>query len=147
MDGFKRYGPKPKPITWIVDSRGCHICTSHCRRNGYPLIKHGEKTTQMSRRIFEETYGPIPPNMSVCHTCDNPSCINPEHFFLGTHQENLQDCVRKGRQGNGKLRPEDIPAIRSRLQRGEAGNRIARDYGVVRDTIYAIKDNRQWRCI
>jgi hypothetical protein len=50
-----------------------------------------------SRRAYEQAYGPIPKGMCVCHTCDEPHCINPEHLWLGTHADNIQDAIRKGR--------------------------------------------------
>lgn len=49
------------------------------------------------RYAFEVHVGPIPQGLYVCHTCDNRRCINPEHLFLGTHQDNMDDRERKGR--------------------------------------------------
>lgn len=52
-----------------------------------------------SRVSWEMHFGPIPPGMEVCHSCDNPPCVRPDHLFLGTHRANMVDASRKGRTG------------------------------------------------
>lgn len=64
----------------------------------YPNIKGYGK---VHRYIWEQTKGPIPEGMLVCHSCDNPRCINVYHLFLGTSQDNMDDKVKKGRQHFG----------------------------------------------
>ncbi|MFQ5915553.1 MAG: HNH endonuclease [Nitrospinota bacterium] len=54
------------------------------------------------RVAWELTYGPILPGTCVLHTCDNPSCVNPVHLFLGTQLDNVLDRVKKGRSANGE---------------------------------------------
>ena len=53
------------------------------------------------RMVWEECFGPIPDGMFVCHTCDNPPCVNPEHLFIGTAADNNRDKVQKGRLVSG----------------------------------------------
>lgn len=58
------------------------------------------------RVAWEETRGPIPAGMFVCHRCDNPACVRVEHLFLGTHADNMADQMAKGRQARGIQNPK-----------------------------------------
>jgi hypothetical protein len=87
------------------------------------------------RVAYELTYGPIPSGSGyhgtcVCHRCDNKSCVNPSHLFLGTHQDNIRDRVAKGRSAVGdrsgsRLHPESRPRGDSHWTRTMPG-RVAR---------------------
>jgi len=100
------------------------------------------------RFSYELHFGPIPDGLCVCHTCDNPRCVNPDHLWLGTHQDNLADMVAKGRQargsGNGKakLTEADVLAIRA----SSLGQRkLGRIYGVTPQAISHIVHRKRWK--
>ncbi|HDZ25327.1 MAG TPA: HNH endonuclease [Candidatus Aminicenantes bacterium] len=80
----------------------CWECTSHARSRGYPTIDRNGRHVGISRYIWEKHFGSIPKKLLVLHKCDSPACINPEHLFLGTHKDNMQDAARKGRLGRKK---------------------------------------------
>ena len=80
------------------DNKGCWIWQLNRNQCGYGAFKKEGKTLSTHRESYKAFKGRIPENMCVCHTCDNPPCINPDHLFLGTHGDNMRDMSRKGRQ-------------------------------------------------
>jgi hypothetical protein len=100
------------------------------------------------RVSYELAYGPIPPDMCVCHKCDNPPCINPAHLFLGTHGDNAADKIWKGRQAKGT----DIPQthlteddVRTIFTDQRAIAKIAQHYGLSRSAVFGIQHRHTWR--
>jgi hypothetical protein len=87
-----------------VDKRGPDDCWNWkaSRVKGYGQIRISETEVIRAHRVaWEYTRGPIPDGLFACHKCDNPSCCNPSHLFLGTAQDNADDKVAKGRQAKG----------------------------------------------
>ena len=138
-------------IDFKIDDNGCFICTSHALgTDGYPKFKRNKKTIRLNRFIYKECFGNIPENQVVRHTCDNPSCINPEHLIKGTYQENSTDMVFRNRQAKGTkngrsvLKDEDVRNIRLDLKRQKISV-VAKKYGVSRATIWRIYNGFSWR--
>ena len=80
------------------DPDGCWNFTGHKDRLGYGKVKFRGKRFLAHRAAYMITNGHLPEGLLVCHHCDNPSCINPQHLFLGTNYDNTMDAVRKGRK-------------------------------------------------
>lgn len=91
-----------------------------------------------------------PGDMFVCHSCDNPSCVNPEHLWLGTHQDNNNDRILKDRSikgekhGNAKLTDEDVKDIKYSTVDALT---ISKKYNITRQTVYLIRWNKAWKHI
>lgn len=136
-----------------TDTNCCLIFGGYKNEEGYGSLHKDGNLVKPHREVWALENGEIPPKMCVCHTCDNPSCINIEHLFLGTHRENMEDKARKGRVTNAigsknpaaKLKEEDIPVIRSAIKEGETCYSIGRRYKVSGEAILHIKHNRKWK--
>ena len=77
---------------------GCWLWSAQSQTDfGYGLFKWAGKYLGAHRASWLMLVGPIPPGLSVCHKCDIPQCINPDHLFLGTQKANVQDAIAKGR--------------------------------------------------
>lgn len=149
--GFKK-GNKPwniKEIKWEVNENGCWICTSHKTNKGYPMLS---KNRILTRAIYEKYNGNIPDGLFVCHRCDVPTCINPEHLFLGTCRDNIDDKVMKNRQTKGegvktsKLTEKEAAQIKYR-HKDKFCREVARLYNVSTTTIVNIRNNKSWKHI
>ena len=119
-------------------------------KDGYGQIYINGKIMYAHRWAWEQINGPIPKGMCICHKCDNPSCINLRHLFIGSRADNNADTARKGRScrgeknGSAKLKPEDIIQIRKMLAKGTTLVSLGQKFGVHRQTISDIKYGKHW---
>ena len=136
----------------VRKGQGCWEWTAYKDRDGYGRFSLDGKR-RMAHRVALMLEGiDIPSGMCVCHTCDNPSCVRPDHLFIGTHQDNVTDMMQKGRQvvvrgdelPHSKLTEEDIPLIREYLRYGCNHKYIASLFGVSRPTIGLINIGHTW---
>jgi len=121
---------------------GCHSWTGYLDPNGYgrfawSIYKGGNEMEVSSRAAYRLFNGEIPNGMFICHKCDNPTCVNPDHLFLGTQDDNMRDMAVKFRSRT-KLSGQDILDIRNS---DESSRGLARKYGFrSHKSIYNIKN-------
>ncbi|HLI51916.1 MAG TPA: HNH endonuclease [Thermomicrobiaceae bacterium] len=154
-----------------VDKSGdCWIWIARQERRGYGrfFVSTDRPKVASHRYSYELAHGPIPPGMMVCHRCDNPSCVNPAHLFLGTASDNVRDMIDKNRHAHGeshysrnqpaalargeriaksKLTPAAVRDIRRSAANGATQTELARRYGVTRRTIQMVVERLSWQHI
>lgn len=134
----------------------CWLWTGSTRAYRYGSVRWGPQwRVEAAHRVaWELTYGTIPKELEVCHRCDVPLCIRPDHLFLGTQADNMQDCVQKGRRDTmprgerhhkAKLTATDVRSIRSRHAEGETLTALGREYGVTKENLHSVVTRETWR--
>jgi len=145
-----RGGSQRKPVRWrpVFYARNvylgldpyCHECVSHLSRNsdGYITISR-DGFSKLHRWLYWQAYPYFDKSLEVCHSCDNPSCINLAHLFLGTHLDNMKDRNSKGRASGGrstaKLSAKDVVTIKERYACGEFQVSLGREFGVSQNAV------------
>jgi hypothetical protein len=126
----------------------CWPWTGNRRPDGYGRLGVRGSAYYAHRLAYASTFGPIPDGMLVCHRCDNPSCCNPAHLFVGTDADNQRDAAAKGRKPAGSrhrlavLTQEQAQAIRA--SRAAAAT-LAQDFGVSIRTVYRVRAGETYR--
>jgi len=132
---------------------GCWLWLAGAER-GYGRFGMDGKTPLAHRVSWELHNGPVSDGLWVLHRCDNPSCVNPDHLWLGTHADNMADMAakRRGRQGHpsgtkayhAKLTAEQVKAIRALRAANINQRAVARQFGVCRGTVQDITQGRTY---
>jgi hypothetical protein len=105
----------------------------------------GSRFVSCSRAIYEITHGEVPAGFDVCHTCDQPSCCNPDHLFAAPHRDNMLDMARKQRSPGRRLTAEQVTQIRQLFSAGGiTKTQIGKAFGVSRVQIANIVSGQQW---
>jgi hypothetical protein len=136
--------PLPKRF-WKKVEKGpdCWEWTGCKYPEGYGQISIGNKVYRGAHRVsYELNVGPIPEGLEVCHSCDNPSCVNPDHLFVATHKENMHDMFRKGRNGQIALTREQEVEVKDLLGQGWEKQWVADAYGISMSTIGYLKKRK-----
>jgi DNA-binding XRE family transcriptional regulator len=135
----------------LVTESGCWIWMGTTTSRGYGQLIDDNKKYYAHRASYEAFIGEIPKGMYVCHRCDNRFCVNPNHLFVGTQKDNLQDMRNKGRSTRGeknaqaKLTHAQVAMIKVCLKhKAQKDEQLAKQFGVSRQTINLIKQGKRW---
>lgn len=168
-NGNRLWGKRGTPEQRLLNRRtitedGCWVYTNRWGEHNYKTAKkHRPYIAIMetpdspkvriiiSRLAYQLWKGEIPEGLDVCHTCDNGWCYNPEHLFLGTPTENIQDSIDKGRFPVGekslkhKLTEKEVIEILDLLARGMGAVEISKYTCVTESAIRMIRDGKRWK--
>jgi len=154
----RKYTKKPAQNRFMAkvfvpnDPDACWEWKAAKRNDGYGQFSLNRKPIGAHIVSYQFFCGEISKGMCVCHKCDNRSCVNPKHLFLGTHKENMADMVRKKRQSDRKgsknsraiLKEDDILKIRKLFETKLTQTEIGKMFGVSYEVIGMIKRGRNW---
>lgn len=163
--GHKFYGNQysknsktPEERFWskvnIKSDTECWEWTGSKSKKGYGLFDARCGESRAHRVSWMFSFGNVPNGVFVLHSCDNPSCVNPNHLFLGSAKDNTQDMIRKSRDSligsknsQAKLSEVSIVEIKTLYQSGISISKISSLFNVVYETIWDIVNGNTWKHI
>ena len=131
-----------------IPEAGCWIWTGATLSNGYGKFRDANMKSALAHRATYEYYkGKIDADKYVCHTCDVPSCVNPNHLFAGTPTENQQDSKSKGRMKKAKFKLDrkTVDQIMAQLKLGASQREISYMYSISQSMVSMIKTRKVWQ--
>lgn len=143
-----------------ITENGCWQYEGFKNKDGYgvfqiynPYTKPRKRKYRAHRVAYAYYHGIDPGHLFVCHKCDNPACINPDHLFLGTHKDNMEDKARKGRaapqdgelNGNAKLNKELVRHVVGYIQKGLSNKQISESLPVTHSQVSLIRLGKSWK--
>lgn len=140
----------------IIKKDGCWDWKAYKDKLGYGFFTFNKKLLSIHRASWIIHHGEIPKGLWILHHCDNPSCSNPDHLYIGNAKDNRKDCIYRNRANvpkgekhpGAKLKTEDIIKIRKLLSEGNLLHReIAEKFNISKSIISSIKRNIAWRHI
>jgi len=138
----------------VAKSPDCWLWMGAVRSGGYGTLTIGARDVAAHRFSWDIHFGPIPPGAMICHHCDNPRCIRPDHLFMGDAASNIADMFQKGRQGprwigerHGRAKLNEANVVEIRRLRSEdsvAFRKIADIFGISIGHARKIAHRQEW---
>lgn len=139
------------------DSDECWEWQAGLNPDGYGRVSLRCKSYGAHRVSYFLQHQKDPGELCVCHTCDNPKCVNPSHLWLGTFGDDMRDMTKKGRgviphvpgskHGAAKLTEQQVLDIRAQYANGQDQYTLGRKYGVAHQTIHCLVTRKSWKHI
>lgn len=157
----RRGTPAERFWRYVKKTESCWLWTGSHGPSGHGVLFAGAgqrprllRATAVSWEIANGR--PVPAGLCVCHTCDNPPCVNPDHLFIGTQTDNMRDCVNKGRfkflqprrgetNNKAKLTWPVVRKVRADYSHGATLSHLSRRLGLARSTLREVVTGRCWR--
>ena len=144
MSGKSKHDEVKRFLSRVRKAEKCWEWIGPKTPRGYGKLWVNGKLMYAHRFSYFHHLGNFDQAFLVCHHCDNPSCVNPKHLFLGTHADNIKDMSRKGRAQRGRFSVEQIRNIKNRIASGETKRSIAKNLGVNETLICMIDKGKRY---
>jgi hypothetical protein len=151
---FKTVPAEKRFWKYVEKTPTCWIWVGGITGAGYGAFRDKNRTYISAHKFsWKYHFGEIEKGKELCHRCDNPPCVNPNHLWLGTAKENAEDSCAKNRRSHGmgrplhKLKNENIPEIKNLYKSGMSQKCIGEKFSVSQNTIWCVVNNMTWKNI